>query len=442
MDFKDLSLPAFGGLVLLTVAASEWVTKPALKDTKTHVVYWEKWTDFEFKAMKDVVDAYNRSQNRIQVDLLSISGIDNKTLMAVSGNVPPDIAGLYGGNVTQYADDKAVLPLDEFCRDAGISENQYVPAFWDMLTVRGHIYALPSTPATVGLHYNKRMLRSAGIDPENPPKTWESLAKMAEKITVRDKDNRIKISGFLPAEPGWWNFMWGPLFGGSWYDGKGHLTVNSEANVRAYQYVQSFAKKYGSSNLQQFKSGFGSFSSPQNGFLSENLAMEPQGVWMYNFISKFSPKLKWGVCPLPYPENRPDMAGATVIDLDVLCIPRGAKHPKEAFEFLQFVQSQKGMEMLCLGQRKATPLRAVSSEFLSKHPNPFIKLFADMAYTKHPIAPLKLGIWPELNSEIDAAFDEIGLLKKTPREALDAVQARMQPKLDKYLTRLHQRSEL
>jgi len=441
VDRGAFFIPALVADSLAAVGASEYLTKPAPPDGKVHVVYWEEWTDFEFTAMKDVVDSFNKSQDKIQVDILSISGIDDKTLMAVSGKMPPDVAGLYGANVTQYADDKAVIPLDDLCRESGIKEDQYVPAFWDICKTRGHMYALPSCPASVAIHWNTEMFKQAGLDPTKPPKTWGEVFEMAKKITKKDANGHMTISGFLPAEPGWWSWMWGPLFGGKLWDGKDKITCNDEGHIHAYDWIQSFSKEFGGANLASTKSGFGTFSSPQNGFLAGKLAMEPQGVWMYNFISKFAPNLKWAAAPLPAPDDRPDLGDATIVDLDVLCIPTGAKHPKEGFEFIKYVESQKGMEMLCLGQRKASPLRAVSDDFYKKHPNPFIKLFADMAYSKNAVAVPKLGIWPEYQAEINSMYDEVSLMQKTPKQALDDLQKRMQPKLDQYLRRLKERGE-
>ena len=122
-------------------------------------------------------------------------------------------------------------------------------------------------------------------------------------------------------------------------------------------------------------------------------------------------------------------------------IPRGAKHPKEAFEFIAFLQSQKGMEQLCLLQRKNSPLAKASDEFYSKHPNPYIKLFTTLARSKNYVTPPKIGIWPEYSAELSNAFDDIALLKKTPKEALDYVQERMQPKMDEYRQRVKLREE-
>lgn len=442
VDRGAFLFPVLGLLVAAGIYAGETITQPDHRQDRIHVSYWEKWTAFEFDAMKKVVDEFNKSQDKIQVDLLSVSGIQDKVLMAVAGNVPPDLAGLYGPNVAQYADDNAVLALDDYCKEAGISRDQYIPVFWDFGVVRNHVYALPSTPATTALHYNRNLFRRAGLDPDRPPKTIEELNEDAAKITTRGPDGKIAIAGYIPAEPGWWNWSWGGLYGGKLMEGDNKITINSKENIRAFTWVQSYTKKYGAGALQTFRSGFGNFSSPQNGFMEEQDAMEMQGVWMWNFIHTFAPKMDWSVAPFPYPADRPDLANPTIADLDVLCIPKGAKHPKEAFEFLKFVQSQKGMELLCMGQKKESPLRKVSKEFLADHPNPYVKLFTDLAYSKNVIVPPKTGIWAEYQDEITTAFEDIYLLKKTPEQALNDVQARIQPKLDQYNERLKARGLL
>lgn len=440
MDRSAFLIPSLVAAVAVGIGVSERLTAAPPPDRRVHVVYWEKWTGFEFDAMKRVVDSFNASQSRIQVDLLSVSGISDKTLMAIAGGVPPDVAGLTGALMAQYADAKAVVPLDDMAHASGIRADQYVPSFWAPGVIRGKLYSLPSAPATIALHYNREMFAEAGLDPDRPPRTAEELASVADRLT-RKKNGRLLVSGFLPTEPGWWNWMWCPFFGGRLWDGKGKITINEPASVRGFAWAQGFAERYGAAAISTQKGGFGNFSSPQNGFMSKQIAMEAQGVWMYNFIDKYAPKLKWGAAAFPHPADRPDLADPTVSDEDVLAIPRGAKHPKEAFEFIRYVQSPKGMEMLCLGQKKQSPLRKVSPEFWAKHPNPAIRLFDRLGYSKNAFSTPKLGIWKEYDDEINAAFDAIMLRRKTAQQAMDDVAARMQPKLDTYLRRLRQRGE-
>lgn len=440
MRLESLTFPLLGAAVIAVALYSERVVQPPVRQGPVRIVYWEKWTDFEGQAMRDVVDAFNRSQNRIFVDLLTVSGIQDKTLLAIAGGIPPDVAGLFGPNVAQYADAQAIQSLTEMCAEAGIRRENYIPVYWDIGNVRGQQFALPSAPASTALHYNRAMLTRAGLDPNRPPRTIEELDQMADRLVKRE-GGRIVQHGFLPSEPGWWNWGWGLAFGGKLWDGT-KLTADDPANIRAYEWVQQYSRKYGVGDIQTFRQGFGNFSSPQNAFLSEKVAMVLQGVWMYNFIDKFAPKLDWAAAPFPYPADRPELEGSTFADMDVLVVPRGAKHPKEAFEFIKFVQSQRGMELLCMGQRKHSPLLKVSPEFLAKHPNPYIKLFTELPKSSSVISPPKLGIWPEYQAEILNAYDEIQLMRKSPKDALRDVQNRMQPRFEEYNRRLELRIKM
>ncbi|MGQ9525635.1 MAG: extracellular solute-binding protein, partial [Armatimonadota bacterium] len=150
----------------------------------------------------------------------------------------------------------------------------------------------------------------------------------------------------------------------------------------------------------------------------------------------YAPALKWGAAPFPYPANRPDLANTTIVESDVLVIPNGAKHPDEAFEFMRFVNSQAGSELLNMGQRKFTPLIHVSQKFLRAHPNPYIELFIDLARAKNTHAAPEMSLWTQYRDEMNATFDDIWLCRVTPEQALDRVQKRMQRKLDRELRRL------
>ncbi len=433
MKFSPSSIITIAAVVALGATAlysESIVKKPDRKDGRVVITYWEKWTNFEADAMRAVVDEFNASQDKIFVEYLSVSGVAQKTLMAVSGGIPPDVAGLFGPNTPQYAFNNAVMPLDELCKENGISRDQYISVYYDMCTYKGKLWALPTMPASTALHYNMALYEEAGIDSKNPPKTIEELDAIDKKMSIVDKNGKIVRSGYMPTEPNWWPWSWPGVFGGKLWDGKGTITMTDPNTIKAYEWVASYSKRYGPGNMQSFQQGFGGFDSAQNAFMDNKVASVNQGVWMYNFVSKYRPDFKLNIVPFPHPQDRPDLANATVIDLDILVIPRGAKHPKEAFEFIKFVQSNKGMELLAIGQKKHSPLIKVTPGFYENHPNPFVKLFADLAKSKNALSPPKTPIWPEWQAELGAAFQEVNLGTMSAKEAMQKVQNKMQPILD------------
>jgi len=451
--FLSLALVALG-LAGLTACSSR--TEDRTPDGRIIVSYWEKWTGFEGDAIQAVVDDFNKSQDRIFVQRLPVSSIDRKMMLATAGGNPPDIAGLWSWALSGYAEKNALTPLNKYCEAAGISRTNYIPVFWDLCSQNGFVWALPSTPATMALHWNKKMFREAGLDPDKPPRSLRELDEMAEKLTIvslqrngkkvqvryteltpEEKEARkfeIVQLGFSPTEPGWYSQMWCYWFGGRLWDGERTITANSPEGVAALEWYQSYPRKYGLDNMRSFGASFGTFASPQNAFLAGQIAMEIQGVWMYNFISKYAPGFEWGVAAFPSmdPEKHPEV---TIAECDVFCIPRGAKHPAEAFEFIKFANSRGPMEKLALGHRKFSPLAECSEGFVENHPNPYIRYFIDLARSPNALYVPKTGLWFEYRDEIGwaygAAYDGI----TTSKDALDTIQTRLQWKMDRIMRR-------
>jgi ABC-type glycerol-3-phosphate transport system substrate-binding protein len=232
------------------------------------------------------------------------------------------------------------------------------------------------------------------------------------------------VAGFVPSNPGWWNFAWGPFFGGALTDGD-KLTVNSKENVEGFEWIAKYAKHFGTQEVQSFQSGFGNFASPNDPFMIGKVATELNGVWKANYVNVYKKGIKWFAVPFPYPDGRPDLAGHSDMSQDVLTIPRGAKHPQEAFEFISYVQRQDVMERLCIGHGKNSPLAKVSDHFFKTHPNPYIRLFDQLARSPKAFAPPKIGIWPQISAEMTVAFQEVNSGQKKPKQALDDAEARL-----------------
>jgi multiple sugar transport system substrate-binding protein len=426
-------------------------------DNRVALEYWVGWTGFEADAMQAVVDDFNASQDRVFVKMLAVSQIEQKILLATAGGNPPDVVGLLSYNVSTYAEKGALTPLDKRLEAAGISKNDYIPALWEMCGHRGYMWALPATPATLALHWNRRLFREAGLDPDQPPGSIEELDRMAERLTIVDvqrdgqtrrvrfteltpqereaKDFSIIQLGFSPNEPGWWKSMWGFWFGADLWDGERKITANSAGNIAAMKWYGGYTRKFGVDNMKKFGANFGAnFASPQNPFLDERIAMVIQGVWMYNFIDKYAPHLDWAAAPFPSADPGA-LPGVTIIECDVLAIPNGAKHPDEAFAFIRYVNTQGPMEKLCLGQRKFSSLAGYSDGFIARHPNPYIRVFIDLARSPNARATPPMSIWQEYNDELLVAADRVFGGISTPRGAMDYVQERMQWKFDRVLRR-------
>lgn len=443
---------------------------PRDKQAPRHVTYWEKWTGFEGEAMDAVIDDFNAeevakaranpSYAPIEVEKVTIASFEQKLLIAIAGGNPPDLAGNYSFYVAAYADNGALTDLGPLLEKSGFDRNRYIPHYLELGEYRGKTWAVPIVPASNALLSNKQLFRDAGLDPEKLPTTIEELDADAEKLTkwevtlasgekqirtgylpeIPDSQKRLIQAGFLPSEPGHWSYAWGDFFGGRLLGSPGKATAADAANIRAFDWMRSYSEKLGVGVIKRFRSGFGNFSSPQNAFLSGKVAIVLEGVWMHNFIEKYAPGLQWAAAPFPHPQDRPDLAGTTEADADVLVIPKGSAHPAEAFQFMKYLTSQAALEKLCLGQQKFTPLKDVSDEFWRQHPNPYIRLFRELGMSKNASAIPQTGIWNEYKREMDNAVALVQNLARPPALALGEAQSKMQAALDRNARILARRS--
>jgi multiple sugar transport system substrate-binding protein len=198
--------------------------------------------------------------------------------------------------------------------------------------------------------------------------------------------------------------------------------------------------------VTSFASGFaGMWASPQSGFFSGKVAMIFQGVWFENYIRQYKPGLDYDVAPA-WPSAVKGVDDFAMAEADMLVIPRGAKHPQEAWEFIKYMNSNnpqaqsreelRGMELLCFLQQKNSALREWSPYFTHHHPHPQIDVFRRLSASPHAVSVPDMGIWTEYDREILAAFARIRLLIATPEEALNEAQARLQDSWDRHFRSL------
>lgn len=442
------------GLIALLVAAARPAAGAAPGEHRIHVTYWDKWIGFEVRGILEVVDGFNRSQDRIVVDYLPTSQIDRKMIVATAGGDPPDVAGLWAYNIPGYADAEALTPLDGFIRRDGgtvaLWLARYYPIYEEMIQHGGHVYAGITTPATMALFWNKTLFREAGLDPDRPPRTLAEFNDYCRRLTKRDpRTGAITQMGFLPQEPGWWPWVFCRWFGGRLFDGRQITLATDPRNLEAMRWIEGFSKDNGGEAVKIFASGFGAWGSPTAPFFTGKLAMVFQGVWYPNYIRQYKPGLDYGVGP--WPEAVPGVTDFAMAEADIMVIPRGARHPEAAWEFIKYVNScnlrarsydeMTGMERVCFYQEKLSPLREWSPYFEQHHPNPAIKVFRALAASAHCVATPDIGIYAEYYREFIAAFERVRLLEASPEEALNFAQKRLDESWARYVQSLQRHGQ-
>ncbi len=423
--------------------------------------YWEKWSGPEGIQMAEIVDDFNKTvgkEKHIVVDYMSMTEVNRKVLIATAAGVPPDIAGCWDGQTSQFGALDALEPLDDLAREYGIKKEDYKPVVWDLCVYNGKLYSLPSTPASVALLYNKRIfwrnadkLRAAGLDPCRAPQTIDELDRYSDVLTFRDAAGHITQSGFLPMESWYVNYLcywWGA---GVWDRNTGKFLLTDPRNVAAYEWVKSYATRLGKDSVAEFRQGFGGFNSAQNPFLTEKYAMSQQGPWMANYIYNLKPEMSEVLVPkqleyfLPHVAREfnyawaaaafPSAAGekdAAFCSIDTLAIPRGAKHPRESFEFIAYIQRPEVMEKLCSLHCKTSALKKTSDAFIRNHMNPYIDVWERLLASPNAHGSPPLPTMAQLNADLKVFIEGVYLLKVDPKKGLEDLQKREEEQYARY----------
>ena len=158
-----------------------------------------------------IIDGYvkewNQKNPQIQVEPVFAGAYTEayaKTLAAIKGGTPPDVAIMLSQNLNDILSQDILISLDELiAADAAqVNLDDFFPAF--MLNSRqgGKVWSLPFQRSTPVMYYNKEAFRGAGLDPTKPPQTQAELVADAHQLVKRDGDRVTRWGLQIPSAGG------------------------------------------------------------------------------------------------------------------------------------------------------------------------------------------------------------------------------------------------
>ncbi len=426
------------GIALLFIAAI-WLLffysneNPVIDDGKVHIRYWRATGQEDIASYP--AEQFNKMQDSIFIDVITIPWMEHekKILTAVLSGDPPDLISQFNP-VAQWASRMALTPLNEFIQHDNFDSTIFFPALWKEMKWYGETFALPIKTASFAFFYNNKLFREAGLDPQKPPKTWDEVKEYSKKLTKYDKDGNLTQVGFISEYgilPGHGDMPAALLMawqlGANFVSKDGSKVQLTDPNViRALQWVSDFHREFDIDKITTFISSFG--FAEQHAFLADKVAMMCLQNPLIEQIDIYRPELDYSVCQIPSFVGYPTASASGSFWIG---IPRGAKHPREAWEFMKFFVTKKTQlediretnQPLFPGNRFA----AYDSSFISRGQNEiFVK---QMDYAHSPaIVPLAHGVfWREYLNARERAVQGI----QTPEQALLQAERQVQVALDK-----------
>jgi multiple sugar transport system substrate-binding protein len=435
-----LKLGALGAAGSLVMPSTASAAKAAAG--KVSVSVWYPFGGHEDTAFRASLAGFEQAYPEIHLDLLSVgySNVAPKVSTATAAGTPPDVAVLTGNfDLGTRIVTGAIEPLDPYLKTA--SGKALLADLWPSMvqsvSYEGKVYALPNDMDDgCGFLYNMELFKQKGLDPTKPPTNLDDLARMAKEFVRYQAPGRLASFGFIP----WFNadlLTWGPVFGGTFYDAQNHkITANHPGNVAALEWLVTYAQSYKLDDVNNFMAGFGQAWTAGDPFVVGRLAMEINGEWTTWTMKTYASKLAYGVT---YPPAPPGGRHHVVLNGgNVAFIPKGAKHPQEAWLVLDWITRPKALYILNRGIYNIPPTRSVCeaalhNDFSAGNPGilKFIKLQvapdADRIY--FPVTGVEGQYADALSTAMMAAIAG----KKKPKQALDEVTASLQHDLDALL---------
>ncbi|WP_231571009.1 ABC transporter substrate-binding protein [Gordoniibacillus kamchatkensis] len=388
------------------------------KQEKVTLDFWTFWGSTTRRPIiEKIISDFNASQDHIVVKhtYLPWGDIWTKELAQVAAGNPPDVIVNDISTVAQRAQKNQNTNLKSFIGSEDI-KSRFFPELWNTTLYKGDAYALPFTTDTRVMFYNKALFKEAGLDPNKPPATWDELAADAKKLDKIGSDGKIERLGFEPNLAAGWDLFLVNSDGLAFVDDKG-AHINTPSKIDALNYIKSWEDRLGKKNLDAFQAGFG--SKQNDPFISGKLAIKIDVGTFWTQIRDFYPKKEdIGIAPLP--EFKPGTGHNSVGGGFVVEIPKGAKHPKESYEFMKYltdVAAQKYWAQYNFDN--VANIQASNDPELQK--DPVYKATVDnLKYTK--VTPVPLNA-PDFRNLLNPEVDAVLLGKESPKDALDKAQA-------------------
>jgi sn-glycerol 3-phosphate transport system substrate-binding protein len=296
-------------LSTLFAAAAAFATSAAWTvdaSAQTEISWWHAMTGANNEVVEKIAADFNKSQSSYVVKPV-FKGTYPETLnagiAAFRAGQAPDIIQVFDvGTGVMMAAEGAVKPVAEVLTQAGktFDKSQYLPGIVAYYSrPDGTMLSFPYNSSSPILYYNKDIFQKAGLDPENPPKTWNEVFEAARKI----KDSGAAPCGYTSTWLTWihlenfaaWNNVQYATNENGLASNEVELKFNSPVYVQHFQKIADLAKD------GTFKYG-GRTSEAKQIFLAGECGIFTESSGGLGDIIKSG--LNYGIGQLPYVEGQ------------------------------------------------------------------------------------------------------------------------------------------
>ncbi|MFD9126129.1 extracellular solute-binding protein [Kitasatospora sp. NPDC059571] len=103
----------------------------------------------------------------------------------LKGKTQTDVFYSYFTDLNQVLDADAAEDITPYVNDQSVPALKDIdPSVLNTMKADGKLYGLPRSNYKMGLLYNRKLFKQAGLDPDKPPTTWAEIREDAKKIAA------------------------------------------------------------------------------------------------------------------------------------------------------------------------------------------------------------------------------------------------------------------
>jgi multiple sugar transport system substrate-binding protein len=322
---------------------------------------------------KGIKDFEKKNPNiHIEIEGTPNAQVQQKLLTYAATGTLPDVFELAFTGIEPLASQGKLLSLSRQIKRDKLGKEY---ANFDGETgLDGKVYGLPFYGGTDALFYNPKLFKEVGLDPDDPPRTWDELLQYAIKLTKPEKGqygfgiygkaaHSIRIIHYMSnAGPKGDILRPSTKKKGTW-----DILINSPDSVKAFKYLRSLIDhKVAPPNTVELL-----YPDLVSLFAQGKIAMLTIGPWGIATIRAANPNLKFKIGFHPTPDGSvPKLRDCPFAH----GISKNTKHPKEAYKFLKYLSLKVGTEMCVNG---FGPLSKTATNDPRVANNPYLKVFIE-----------------------------------------------------------------
>ncbi len=171
-------------LLSVTLLAALMLPGMVTAQDPVEITFWHAMSGSRGEVVQGLVDGFNTANPDVHLTAEftgSYAETLTKALTAYSAGEAPDIVQVYEVGTRTMLDSGAIVPVMELSGGT-LDQAQFVEPILNYYAIEGELRCMPFNSSTAMLYYNKDMFAAAGLDPENPPRTFSELYDAGKKI--------------------------------------------------------------------------------------------------------------------------------------------------------------------------------------------------------------------------------------------------------------------